>query len=266
MIAACTVYGAGTEFGLQVSSAASKNLQYYFSNGSMKYAFLRTNISLAIIGIVVGLVCGFKVANWQYRRAQGAALQNSVAQANNRMPESQSTNSSSSRNLTPEQREQMISQVKAIIEKAKNSPNDVEAQLEAADQFIQISRPDEAMQFLDQAAKANPNDARTLHGYGIVYSIKGQFDEAIKAAKHSLELNPDNPRVEMLLAAAYIQSKTNLGEAEKLLQKLEAGGAISPDVIASAREDLKNARMGSAGATGTKSVLGHGPEEPKNPK
>ena len=84
----------------------------------MKYAFLRTNVSLAIVGIVVGLVCGFKVANWQYRRAQGVVLQNSVAQANSRMPQTQSTNSSSEQNLTPEQREQMLNQVKAIIEKA----------------------------------------------------------------------------------------------------------------------------------------------------
>jgi len=231
----------------------------------MKYSFLRTNVSLAIIGVVVGLVCGFKLANWQYRHAQGAALQNSVAQANSRMPQARSTNTESSQNLTPEQREQMINQVKLIIQKAKNNPDDVEAQLEAADQFIQISRPDEAMQFLDQAAKANPDDPRTLHGYGIAYSMKGQFEEAITAARRSLELNPNDPRVEMLLAAAFIQSKTRLDEAEALLQKLEAGGAVSPDVIADAREDLKTARGGSA-APGLKTMLNHGPEEPKNPK
>jgi predicted Zn-dependent protease len=231
----------------------------------MKYSFLRTNVSLAIIGVVLGLICGFKLANWQYRRVQGAALQASVAQANSRIPQSRSTNSESSQNLTPQEREQMVNQVKAIIEKAKKNPNDVEAQLEAADQFIQISQPDEALQFLEQAAKANPNDARTQHGYSIVYLMKGQFDESIKAAKRSLELNPASPRVEMLLAGAYIQSKTHLDEAEALLRELEAGGAISPDVIASAREDLSKARAGG-GAPSTKTMLNHGPEEPKNPK
>ncbi|MEO6724373.1 MAG: tetratricopeptide repeat protein [Blastocatellia bacterium] len=231
----------------------------------MKYAFLRTNLSLAIIGLVVGLVVGFKAANWQYRRAQGAVLQNSVAQANRRLPQSRSPGSESSQNLTPEQREQMVKEVKAIIEKAKSTPNDIEAQLEAADQFIQISRPDEAIQFLEQAAKANPNDARTQHGFGIVYSLKGQFDEAVKAAKRSLELSPNNPRVEMLLAATFIQAKTHLDEAETLLKKLETSGAISPDVIASARDDLKLAR--TAGSTlSPKTMLGHGPEEPKNPR
>lgn len=225
----------------------------------MKYSFLRTNISLAIIGIVLGLACGFKLANWQYRRHQGIALQSSVAQATSRAAQGDG------QNLTPEQREQMVNQAKAVIDKAKSNPNDVEAQLEAADQFIQIDRPDEAIQFLEQAQKANPNDARTLHGYGIVYSMKGQFGEAIKAAKRSLELNPSNPRVQMLLAVTYIQAKTNLDEAEKLLGGLESSGAINPEVLASARQDLTAARSGNP-ASGNKTMLNHGPEEPKPPQ
>lgn len=230
----------------------------------MKYSFLRTNISLAVIGIVLGLACGFKLANWQYRRQQGVSLQASVAQATSRMAQGGDPNS---QNLTPAQREQMVNQAKVVIDKAKSSPNDVEAQLEAADQFIQIDRPDEAIQFLEQAQKANPNDARTLHGYGIVYSMKGQFPEAIKAARRSLELNPSNPRVQMLLAVTYIQAKTNLDEAEKLLGGLESSGAINPEVIASARQDLNAARggKGNVGA-GSKTMLNHGPEEPKAPQ
>ena len=170
--------------------------------------------------------------------------------------------------LPPEQREQMFNEIKAIIDKAKANPNDVEAQLEAADQFIQVSQPDEALEFLEQAQKANPNDARAFHGFGIVYTMKGQFAEAITAGKRSLELNPGNPRVQMLLAGAYIQSKTSLDEADRLLREIEASGAIPQQVIASAREDLNNARSGAKDNAGAraKTMLNHGPEEPKNPK
>ncbi len=222
----------------------------------MKYSFLRTNVSLAVIGIVLGLVCGFKLANWQYRRQQGLSLQRSVAQATSR------TAQDGGQSLSPEQREQMLNQAKAVIDRAKSNPNDVEAQLEAADQFIQIDRPDEAVQFLEQAQKANPNDARTQHGFGIVYSMKGQLPEAIKAAKRSLELNPNNPRVQMLLAVTYIQAKTNLDEADKLLGGLEASGGINPEILSNARRDLNAARGGSS-APGNKTMLNHGPEEPK---
>lgn len=228
----------------------------------MKYAFLRTNISLAIIGLVLGLAGGFKIANWQFRRQQGQSLQSSVAQAANRLPQS----AGAGQNLTPEQREQMVNQVKAMIDKAKANPNDVEAQLDAADQFIQIDRPEEAVEFLTQAEKANPNDSRVWHGWGIVHSMKGDFPAAIKSAKRSLELKPGNSRVEMLLAVSYIQSKTNLAEAEKLLSSLEARGEINPGFIASAREDLKTVRSAGATGAGAKSVLDHGPEDPGKPK
>jgi len=226
----------------------------------MKYAFLRTNISLAVIGLVFGLAGGFKLANWQYRRQQGKALQSSVAEAASRLPQS------GGQTLTPEQREQMVNQAKVIIDRAKNNPTDIESQLDAADQFIQIDRPEEAIEFLTQAQKAGPNDSRVWHGWGIVHSMKGQFTEAVTAAKKSLELKPGNSRVEMLLAVSYIQSKTNLDEAEKLLSSLESRGEINPSFIATAREDLKAARSASGAGSGSKSVLDHGPEDPGKPK
>lgn len=226
----------------------------------MKYAFLRTNVSLAIIGLVLGLAGGFKLANWQYRRLAGESLQRSVAQAAGQLPAG-----GDAANLTPEQRNQMLNDVKAMIDKAKANPNDVEIQLDAADQFIQISRPDEAMEFLAQAEKANPNDSRVLHGLALVHSMKSQFPEAIKAAKRSLELKPDNSRLEMLLFTIYLESKTNLAEAEKLLSRVEASGNLTPQIISRAREDLKAAQGGGVGG-GNKTTLDHGPKDPNTPK
>ncbi len=222
----------------------------------MKYAFLRTNLALAIIGLILGLAGGFKLANWQYRHREGQALQNSVAQAAGKLPGGEG-----GQNMTPQQREQMFNEIKAIIDKAKANPNDIEAQLEAADQFIQISQPDEALEFLEQAKKANPNDARTMHGFALFYSMKNQFEDAAKAAKRSLEINPANTRVQMLLFTIYLESKTHLDEAEKILSGLEARGELDPQIISKARQDLSSASTG-VGA-GAKSSLDHGPKDPK---
>lgn len=224
----------------------------------MKYAFLRTNLSLAIIGLVLGLAVGFKLANWQYRRLAGESLRQSVAQAAGQLP------TGDAENLTPEQRNQMLNEVKAMIDKAKSNPNDVEAQLDVADQFIQISRPDEALEFLLQAQKADPKDSRVLHGLALAHSMKNQFPEAITAAKRSLELNPDNPRLEMLLFTIYLESKTNLVEAEKLLSRVEASGNLAPQIISRAREDLKSAQARVGG--GNKTTLDHGPKDPNTLK
>lgn len=222
-----------------------------------KYAFLRSNASLVIIGLLLGLAGGFKIANTQYRSEQGAALKRDIQRA------------AANGGVSGPQAE-----VSAIIDKAKANPNDVEAQIEAAAQFIQIERPQEAMPFLEQARQANPNDPRVNAGFGVAYFMMGQFDQAIESLKRSRELGADNPVVSTFLIGSYIQTRKNLDEAERLLKQLETQN-IDPKRLAEIRADLDAARKGSAVNQGAspsekngeaqkpKTTLSHGPEEPK---
>src|SRR5262245_62459910 len=106
-----------------------------------KYAFLRSNASLVIVGLIVGLVGGFKFANVQYRKQQSASLNRDIARAASGMTGAQA-------------------EITATIEKAKGNPNDAEAQVEAAFQFVQIESYQEAVPFLEQARKVDPNNRR----------------------------------------------------------------------------------------------------------
>ncbi|HEX2490220.1 MAG TPA: tetratricopeptide repeat protein [Blastocatellia bacterium] len=219
-----------------------------------KYAFLRSNASLIIIGLLLGLVGGFKIANSQYRGEQGAALKREIEQA--------------TRNPGPQ------AEVSAIIDKAKENPNDVEAQIEAAAQFIQIERPQDAVPFFEQARQVNPNDPRANAGLGVAYFMMGQFDKAIEALKRSREQGADSPVVSTFLIGSYIQTRKNLDEAERLLKELETQ-KFDPAKLARIRADLNAARTGgmvNQGATPSekngeaqkpKTTLSHGPEEPK---
>ncbi len=225
----------------------------------MKYAFLKSKASVVIIGLVLGLVTGFKIANSQYRRDQGAQLNRAVAQASSGMSNSQSVNSSSSQqNLTPEQRNQIINDVRAVIDKARNNPQDLEAQLDAADQFIQIGRPEESVQFLQQAVKVAPNDARTSAGLGMAHFMMGKYDEAISWSQRSIDQSPKNPGASFILIASYIRANRNLDEAERLIKQLEIDG-IDQELITKAREELNAARSGAA-QPGSKTMLDHGPQ------
>jgi len=220
-----------------------------------KYAFLRSNASLIIIGLLLGLVGGFKIANTQYRSQQGEALKRDIQRATSGMSGPQS-------------------EISAIIEKAKANPNDVEAQIDAAAQFIQIERPKESMQYLEQARKANPNDPRVNAGLGVAHFMMGQFDQAIDALKRSREQGADSPVVSTFLIGSYIQTRKNLDEAERLLKQLETQN-IDPARLAQIRADLDAARKGgnvNQGASPSekngespkpKTTLSHGPEEPK---
>ena len=220
-----------------------------------KYAFLRSNASLIIIGLALGLVGGFKIANTQYRNQQGEALKQEIQQATSERSDPQA-------------------EISAIIEKAKANPNDVEAQIEAAAQFIQIERPQDAIPYLEQARKASPNDPRVNAGLGVAYFMMGQFDKAIDSLKRSREQGADSPVVSTFLIGSYIQTRKNLDEAERLLKELETQ-KIDPARLAQIRADLNAARTGgmvnqdatpsekTGEAQKPKTTLSHGPEEPK---
>lgn len=229
-----------------------------------KYAFLRGRVALAIIGLVIGLFSGFKVANSQYRRAltnqQMAALRNPAARP------AGTTGGADAGHATAE--------VSAVIERARANPNDAEAQMEAASQFIQIERPNEAMSFLNQANQAKPNDPRVTAGLGVAHFMLGDFAESARWLKQSRALGATEPTVTSLLIGAYIEQGKNLDEADKLLKELEGQG-IDPTKVARIRADLDAARTGKRAAAPNqsgkatapnKTVLSHGPENAPNPE
>jgi Flp pilus assembly protein TadD len=230
--------------------------KYLFRGKSMsKYAFLRSNASLVIIGLIVGLAGGFKFANVQYRKQQSASLNRDIARATSGMTGAQA-------------------EITATIEKAKGNPNDAEAQVEAAFQFVQIERYQEAVPFLEQARKVDPSNRRATAGLGLAYFMLGRFDQAIDALKRSRDLGVNNPGVTSLLAGSYIQTGKNLDEAERLLKELETQKA-DPTQLAQLRADLEAARKGGAvkqsaapsekngQAEQPRTTLSHGADEPK---
>jgi Flp pilus assembly protein TadD len=219
-----------------------------------KYAFLRSNVSLILIGLILGLVVGFKAANGQYRRQQSESLNRAVAKVASGMNNND-----------------VQGQVSAIIEKAKANPNDVEAQVEAAIQFIQIERPQEALPFLEQARKVRPNDPQVSAGFGIAHFIMREFDQSIEWLVRAREQGADDPVVTSFLIGSYIQTGKKLDEAGRLLEELEKKG-VDPSKVARIREDLNAARLSASGSSGpgrpgatpaAKTTLSHGPGEPK---
>jgi tetratricopeptide (TPR) repeat protein len=224
-----------------------------------KYAFLRSNATLIIVCTLLGLIGGFKIANSQFRIQQSASLNRDIANATRGMNGG------------------MQAEVTAILDKAKANPNDAEAQLEAAAQFLQIQRPKEALPYLEQARKADPNDRRSVAGLGVAHFMLGQFDQAIEFLNRSREQGADSPFVTKFLISSYIQTKKNLDEASKLLKDLETKGE-DPAELAQLRADLETARAGGSADTGAaksdqlkdpdgtskpRTTLSHGPEEPK---
>jgi Flp pilus assembly protein TadD len=227
-----------------------------------KYSFLTTKVSFVIIGMTLGLFAGFKVANSQYRREQGKAIAAATA---GKLPMQAGRSNDGHAD----------EQVQSMLENARKNPNDAEAQMAAASQFIQIEQPQKAMPFLEAADKAKPNDPRINAGLGVAMFMSGNLDGAAKHLERSRELGATEPSVTSLLIGAYIETGKKLDQAEKLLKELETKG-LDPVKLSQIRADLNAARAGKKVAgvpaqndnegTGSKTMLNHGPESPGGKK
>lgn len=210
----------------------------------MKYAFLTSRTALVMTGMIIGLYGGFKVANSQYRLGLEKDLNRSIAGATSGLASGAGGAG--------------IDQTRQLIDKARNNPQDIEAQLDAADQFMQVSRPDQALPFLQQAHQIDQQDPRALAGLGMASFMSGNYEQAIDWASRSLSIRPENPGASFLLIASYIRTNQKLDEAERLIGQLEAGG-VDPAMIKSVRDELATARGGSKSKSAT--MLDHGPAE-----
>lgn len=219
------------------------------------YVFLRSKAAIIVLGLVIGLFMGFKVANSQYRREQGKLLASALAQGS----AAGGGAGAGGAHAGGQGSGQATEEVKQIIERARANPNDAEAQMSAASQFIQIERPTEAMPFLVQAEKAKPNDPRINAGLGVAHFMLGDLDKAIASLERSRQLGATEPSITTLLVGAYIQTGKKLDEADKLLKEVESSG-LDPVKMAKIRTELNAARAGRNPAAGGKSVLDHGPD------
>ncbi len=84
---------------------------------------------------------------------------------------------------------------------------------------------DEAVDFLQQAAAAQPSNAFIRANLGTVLQQRGQSDEAIACYRRALEINPSLPHAHNNLGAA-LKQRGNLDEA---LQSYQRAVSLKPD-------------------------------------
>lgn len=218
--------------------------QTNFTKGvSSGFGAMKNRIGFSIIGLLIGLVCGFKWANYNYRETASAASKAEIAKTAAKVASQPNA----------------AQQAMESIQKARENPNDFEMQRVAAEQFMRIQRPEGALPFLQQANKLKPEDADVMADLAAVYFDQRQFAEAISWSRKAVTKDANHPLGKFYLMSALIESKQNLNEADKLLTELEAATkakAAPPEAqkaLADMRVRLQEARSG-------KTTLQHSPE------
>lgn len=148
-------------------------------------------ILFTIIGILVGFTGGFFLANSINRNA---SLNAPTVASNPILPANQAPFANQSG---------AIAQVNEAIERAKNEPENFEAQYAAGNMYYQIDRFDEAVKYYAQANRILPDHYLTLVRLGnSSYGLR-KYEEAGKWYAEALKLKPDDVDVRSDYATTF---------------------------------------------------------------
>ena len=228
----------------------------------------KENTLFGIVGLLLGLIIGFMFANNVNQKSLVTAPAAAVKQ-NPNMPEGHPDISGA----TNPAQAASAPQVQAAVEKAKQEPDNFEAQMKAAEVNYQIEAYDKAIEYLKQANKIKPEDYETIVNLGNAFFDSGNYteaekwyasalakksedenvrtdlgltfifrdppdyDRAIKEFEQVLAKNINHPQALQNLTVAYTK-KGNVAKAKETVEKLES---VDPTNVAVAklREDIK---------------------------
>lgn len=184
----------------------------------------RENILFAIIGILLGFIVGFMFAS-----SMSQKLASQQATASQGMPADHPPVGAGGAQAPAQDPQAVREQVTASLEKARNEPNNFEAQVKAAELYYQIQRYDQAIEFLLKANQLKPTDYRTVVILGMVNLDAGHYDTAEKWYRAAMKMKTDDVMVLAGLAAATLE-KGDAKAAEDAIAKLEKVDPNSQDL------------------------------------
>ncbi len=173
----------------------------------------RENLLFSIIGLLLGFIVGFIFASTMSQRY---AASPPVASSSQSLPaDHPPIQSGESQNP-----QQVFAQVQEAMARARNEPQNFDAQVTAARLEYQIQRYDQAVEFLLKANQLRPDNYEVVVMLGAANLEGGHYDMADKWYKIALNKKPDD--VSVLASLAYMQLQRNDAKAaEKAIANLE---------------------------------------------
>jgi tetratricopeptide (TPR) repeat protein len=181
----------------------------------------RENLLFAVIGVLLGFIVGFMFASSMSQKA----AQTQMAGASQNLPADHPPVGAQNAGDPAAQRERVMAQ----IEKARQEPNNFEAQMAAAQLYYQIQRYDQAIEFLLKANQLKPTDFDAVTALGVVNLDAGHYDQAEKWYRVALKMKSTDETALAGLAEATIQ-QGNEKAAQDAVAQLEKQYPSSQDL------------------------------------
>jgi len=182
----------------------------------------KENTLFGIVGLVAGLLIGFMFANSVNQKT--VAPVSAEIKANSNMPPGHPDIGGTSGTTGG-----MQPQTQAAIEKAKQSPNDFDAQVKAAEMYYQIERFDEAISYLEAANKLKPDDREITVHLGNANFDAGKYDEAEKWYSAALAKKADDVNVRTDLGLTFVFR--DIPNYDRAIQEFTKALTIDPNHI-----------------------------------
>ena len=186
----------------------------------------KENTLFGVIGLLAGLIIGFMFANSVNQKAT-ATSPIPVAAAvdpNARMPPGHPDLAS-----TKPQPGVISPEGQATIDKAKNGPDDYDAQVKAGEVCYQSERYDEAITFLSAANKLRPDESEVIVHLGNANFDGDHLEEAEKWYTQALVQKPRDVNVRTDLGLTFVfRTPPNY---ERAIQEFARSLAIDPSHI-----------------------------------
>ena len=177
----------------------------------------KENILFAVIGIFVGFFGGFTLANKINRNAasqQPSAIVQTQADAPFLNQQAQSSDIKEQQSVG-----KPLPEVSEKLDKAKNEPNNFDAQIEAGNLYLKIKAFDKAQEFFNRAEQLNPTDYEKIVKLGNSFSDTGKFEKAEKWYEQALGKKPDDVNVRTDLGVTFVERENpDLDRAVKEFQ------------------------------------------------
>jgi tetratricopeptide (TPR) repeat protein len=202
---------------------------------------MQKNILFGIVGLIAGLVIGFLAANSINR---GAISQQNTAQPQTNAPfANQQTQSSDIKEQQLPSKP--LPEVSEKLDKAKNEPNNFDAQMEAGNLYVKIQAFDKAQEFYNRAEQLKPSDYEKIVQLGNAFFDTGKFEKAEKWYEQALAKKPEDINVRTDLGITFVErDKPDLDRAVKEFQtSLEANPRHEPTLYNLAIAYLKKEKF-----------------------
>jgi tetratricopeptide (TPR) repeat protein len=186
----------------------------------------RDNLLFVIIGILLGFIAGFMFAtSWSQRDAATRAAATTTQQGQNLPLNHPPVGGDQS----SDGGQQMLAQVQEAMKRAREHPEDFDAQVTAAQLEYKIQRYDQAIEYLLIANKLKPTDQDVLFMLAVANLDAGHYEAAIQWYKAALQKKPND----MVLLDGYCAALLGKGDAkgaEDAINKLAKLDPTNPDL------------------------------------